>query len=75
VRSSTVYQVKKVAVLKMKPGTQTARQLAACPNASEHHLTPNLTQEIIVFRHRRGVKESGLSSLKAALNILASAKN
>ena len=70
VRSSTVYQVKKVAILKMEPGTQIARKLAACPNASEHHLTPNLTREIIVFRNRRGLKESGFKSLKTALAVL-----
>jgi hypothetical protein len=75
VRTSAIYQVKKVTILKMKPGTLTAKQFAECDNASEHHLTPNLTQEIIVFRNRRGFRESGLASLKRALSIIKAESN
>ncbi len=70
VRCGTVHQVRKVAILRLLPGTEFSRRVAACPNAAEHHLTADLQQEIIVLRNRRGQKEMGLGSLKAAFALL-----
>jgi hypothetical protein len=70
VTSQTHYRVRKVAVLKVAPGSETARKLAACPHAVEHHLTPDLEQEVIVLRNRRGTRDSGVNPLRQALSHL-----
>ncbi|MBN2529803.1 MAG: hypothetical protein JXR76_25660, partial [Deltaproteobacteria bacterium] len=67
VQSQTAYKICKVAILKVSPGTMAARTLAACPNTVEHHLTPDLQQEIIVLRNRRGKRDWGFTHLRQAL--------
>jgi hypothetical protein len=51
------------------PGTEAARKLAACSNAAEHHLSPDLKQEIIVLRNRRNSKDFEFAFLKEAFNV------
>jgi hypothetical protein len=70
VRAGTTTRVRKAAVLRLEPGTELARRLAACPHAAEHHLTPDLREEVIVLRDRRGRHDSGLAPLRAALALL-----
>lgn len=70
IKVQTTHRVRKVAILKMKPGTDAARRLAACPNAAEHHLTPDLEQEVIVLRNRRGAKDAGFAPLRNALALI-----
>lgn len=70
VKTQTHYRIRKVAVLKVAPGSETARKLAACPNAVEHHLTPDLEQEVIVLRNRRGTKDAGVTPLRQALSLI-----
>jgi hypothetical protein len=70
VRAGTTTRVRKAAVLRLEPGTDLARRLAACAHAAEHHLTPDLREEIIVLRDRRGRADSGLAPLRAALALL-----
>ncbi len=48
-----------------------ARRLASLPNVAEHHLTPDLKEEVIVLRNRRGNAVAGLAPLKAAMASLA----
>ena len=72
VRSKTTFRARRVAVFKVAPGTETARKLAACPNALEHHLTPDLEQEVIVIRNRRGHRDMGVTPLRHALSLLQS---
>jgi hypothetical protein len=36
----------------------------------EHHLTPDLEQEVIVFRNRRGTKDAGVTPLRQALSLI-----
>jgi hypothetical protein len=54
-------------VLHLEPGTELARRLAQCPHVAEHHLTPDLQEEVLVLRNRRGKKPEGLAPLRAAL--------
>jgi hypothetical protein len=54
-------------VLHLEPGTALARRLAQCPHVAEHHLTPDLQEEVLVLRNRRGKKSEGLAPLRAAL--------
>lgn len=68
--AGSLYRIRTVFVLRMTPGTPITRKLAACPHAAEHHLTPDLTEEIIVLRNRRGKTASGLSPLRAALYLI-----
>lgn len=70
VRAGTTTRVRKAAVLRMEPGTELARKLATCAHAAEHHLTPDLGEEVIVLRDRRGRADSGLAPLRAALALL-----
>lgn len=70
VRAGTTSRVRKAAVLRLEPGTELARRLAACAHAAEHHLTPDLKDEVIVLRDRRGRTGSGLAPLRAALALL-----
>ncbi|MBN2718724.1 MAG: hypothetical protein JXX14_22955 [Deltaproteobacteria bacterium] len=70
VRAQSSHRIRKVAILKMSPGTEIARRLAACPNAVEHHLTPDLQQEIVVLRNRRGKRDAGFAPLRNALSII-----
>lgn len=58
-------------VLRLEPGTELARRLAQCPHVAEHHLTPDLKEEILVLRDRRGKKSEGLAPLRAALARIA----
>ena len=48
-----------------------ARRLAQCPHVAEHHLTPDLKEEILVLRNRRGKTSEGLAPLRAALARIA----
>ena len=66
--AGTVHRIRTVFVLRMEPGAPVTRKLAACPHAAEHHLTPDLQEEIIVLRNRRGKTASGLSPLRVALH-------
>lgn len=70
VRSGSTYRTRKAFILRMEPGTVVARRLAACRYAVEHHLTPDLEEEIIVLRNRRGRTDAGLSPLRAALGMI-----
>jgi hypothetical protein len=58
-------------VLRLEPGSEISRRLAACPNAAEHHLTPDLKDEVLVLRNRRGQASEGLAPLRAALARIA----
>jgi hypothetical protein len=71
-RAGSTYKTKTVFVLRLEPGTAVARKLAACPHAAEHHLTPDLQEEIIVLRNRRGRTASGLTPLRSALSMIGS---
>ncbi|MCP4675355.1 MAG: hypothetical protein GY854_07590 [Deltaproteobacteria bacterium] len=70
-RSGSLYKTRTAVVLRIEPGTVAARRLATCPHAVEHHLTPDLKEEIIVLRNRRG-RTPGLAPLRAALALLSS---
>jgi len=70
IASGAAYRVRKVTVLRVEPGTEMARRLATCPNAVEHHLSPDLEEEIIVLRNRRGNRDAGLRPLKTALALI-----
>lgn len=70
VKAQTAHKVRKVAILKLAPGTEAARRLASCANAVEHHLTPDLQQEIIVLRNRRGKRDAGFAPLRNALGLI-----
>ena len=70
-RTGTLYRTRAVFVLRLEPASELARKLAKCPGASEHHLTPDLQEEIIVLRNRRG-RVSELAPLRAALALRAS---
>jgi hypothetical protein len=67
IMTGNAYRVRTATILRMIPGTPQARLLAACPGAAEHHLTPDLREEIIVLRDRRGQRDGGLKHLRAAL--------
>jgi len=71
VRSGSTVRCRKAVVLRMEPGTESARRLAACPYAAEHHLTPDFQEEIIVLRNRRGNTDKGLAPLRAVLGLLS----
>ena len=58
-------------VLRLEPSTEMARRLAQCPHVAEHHLTPDLKEEILVLRNRRGKTSEGLAPLRAALARIA----
>jgi hypothetical protein len=58
-------------VLHLEPGTELSRRLGRCPNVAEHHLTPDLKEEILVLRNRRGKTDDGLAPLRAALSRIA----
>ncbi len=64
--SGSAYKTRSAVILRTEPGTEAARQIAKCPQAVEHHLTPDLEEEIIVLRDRRG-RTTGLEPLRAAL--------
>jgi hypothetical protein len=66
--AGSIHRVRTVFVLRMEPGAPVTRKFAACPHAAEHHLTPDLEEEIIVLRNRRGKTASGLSPLRTALH-------
>ncbi|MFO8073430.1 MAG: hypothetical protein R6V85_16320 [Polyangia bacterium] len=70
VRAGTTCRMRKAAIMRLVPGTESARELASCPHAAEHHLTPDLQEEVIVLRHRRGRSEGGLAPLRVALSRL-----
>jgi hypothetical protein len=72
VRAGSTYKTRTVFVLRLEPGFAVARKLAACPHAAEHHLTPDLQEEVIVLRNRRGRTASGLTPLRSALSMIAS---
>jgi hypothetical protein len=72
VRSGSSLRTRRAAILRLEPGTELARRLATCPHAAEHHLTPDLEDEIIVLRNRRGRADAGLAPLRIALGMLPS---
>ncbi len=61
------YRIRTVFVLRTEPGSTVSRKLAACPNVTEHHLSPDLKEEIIVLRNRRGRNATGIAPLRTAL--------
>lgn len=67
--SGGTHKTRTAVVLRAEPGTETARRLATCCHAVEHHLTPDLQEEIIVLRNRRG-RKLGLAPLRSALALL-----
>ncbi len=69
-RAGTFFRSRTVFVLRLVPGAEVTRRLARCPHAAEHHLTPDLQEEIIVLRNRRGRVSSGLSPIRGALAML-----
>jgi len=69
-RSGSTYKTRKAVILRMEPGTTVARKMASCPYAVEHHLTPDLEEEIIVLHNRRGNRDAGLAPLRSALELL-----
>jgi hypothetical protein len=68
-KAGSLHRTRTAVVLRLEPGTEAARRLATCPHAVEHHLTPDLEEEVIVLRNRRGRTE-GLGPLRAALALL-----
>lgn len=70
VRTGTTTRVRRAAIMRLEPGTENARRLATCPHAAEHHLTPDLQEEVIVLRDRRNPSDSGLAPLRTALGML-----
>jgi hypothetical protein len=70
VRSGTTTRTRRAVILKLEPGTDNSRRLATCPHAAEHHLTPDLEEEVIVLRDRRTASDSGLGPLRVALSML-----
>jgi hypothetical protein len=68
-RTGTLYRTRTVFVFRLEPASLLTRKLAKCPGASEHHLTPDLQEEIIVLRNRRG-RVSKLAPLRAALALI-----
>jgi hypothetical protein len=70
VRTGTTTRTRRAAILRVEPGTDNARRLATCPHAAEHHLTPDLQEEVIVLRDRRNPSDSGLAPLRTALGML-----
>ena len=70
VKSGTSVKCRRAIVLHMEPGTDAARKVATCPFAAEHHLTPDLQEEIIVLRNRRGRTSKGFAPLRSALALL-----
>jgi hypothetical protein len=71
VRAGSTYRMRQAVVLRLEPGTETARRLAALEHAVEHHLSPDLREEIVVLRDRRGALDSGTAPLREALGALA----
>jgi len=67
VAAGTQLRRRNAVVLHLEPGTELARRLAQCPHVAEHHLTPDLQEEVLVLRNRRGKKSEGLAPLRAAL--------
>ena len=72
VRAGSLFRTRTVFVFRLEPGAQVTRQLAKSPHAAEHHLTPNLQEEIIVLRNRRGRTASGLAPIRSALALINS---
>ena len=70
VRTGTTTRTRRAAIMRLEPGTDNARRLATCPHAAEHHLTPDLKEEVLVLRDRRSPTDSGLAPLRAALGML-----
>ncbi|MBW2276267.1 MAG: hypothetical protein JRF63_02175, partial [Deltaproteobacteria bacterium] len=70
VRTGTTTRTRRAAILRLEPGTDNARRLATCPHAAEHHLTPDLKEEVLVLRDRRSPADSGLAPLRGALSML-----
>ena len=69
-RTGTLYRTRTVFVLRLEPGAPITRNLAACRGVAEHHLTPDLQEEIIVLRNRRGRALSQLTPLRTALAMM-----
>lgn len=67
VRRGAALHRRSAVVLRLEPGSELSRRLSSCPNAAEHHLTPDLAEEILVLRNRRGKAVEGLAPLRAAL--------
>jgi hypothetical protein len=66
-KTGTLHRNRTVFVLRLVPGSEAARKIAVCRSVAEHHLTPDLQEEIIVLRNRRGKRASGITPLKSAL--------
>ncbi len=71
-RSASITRTRIAAVFRIAPGTDVARKLAHCPHAVAHHLTPDLAEEVVVLRNRRG-RKLGLMPVRAALVMLRTA--
>ncbi|MDD5308773.1 MAG: hypothetical protein PHU25_15765 [Deltaproteobacteria bacterium] len=70
VRSGSTLRVRQAVVLRLDPGTDAARRLAALEHAVEHHLSPDLSEEMVVLHDRRGAIDSGTTPLRLALGAL-----
>ncbi len=62
--AGTLYRIRTAFLLRAAPGSVGARRSAASQFAVEHHLSPDLKEEIIVLRNRRGKTASGLLPLR-----------
>jgi hypothetical protein len=69
-RAGSLHRARPAVIMRLEPGTEATRRLATCPHAAEHHLTPDLGEELIVLRNRRGGRNTGLAPLRAALALL-----
>lgn len=54
------------AMIGLEPGSATARRIAGSSLVAEHHLTPDLSEEVVLLRNRRG-RRTNLSPLTSAL--------
>ncbi len=65
-RCGSLQRMHLTAVIGLEPGSKLARQLAQSPLVCEHHLTPDLSEEVVVLRNRRGHRPN-LAPLTSAL--------
>jgi hypothetical protein len=71
VNVGSLSRVRAAFLFRTRPGAPVARKLAVSAYAVEHHLSPDLSEEIIVLRNRRGQIASGLMPLRAAIRAAA----
>lgn len=64
--AGTIQRIRPAFVARFDAGAAKARTLAASAFASEHHLTSDCAEEVVVLRTRRG-KDGSLAALRTAL--------